>query len=110
MEWKKYCKKFGKEVTIISTETIFGCLTSLPTTNCCMDGDCIFHNTNFLALRILITIKNIDLDTSSWSFETYEQFLTKNLPNKKNYCMPLPSIKKSPQTGDESGSKPWFNA
>jgi hypothetical protein len=91
-EWKKYCTKQGKEITIINTGELFGCETSLPTTDCCMVTDCIYHNTNFFGMLIAVQIANgVKPDFSSWTLESCELFITKNMQGKKNYCTSLPS-------------------
>lgn len=91
-EWEKYCTKLGKEVTILHEKELFGCRTSLPTKDCCMDGECIYHNTNFFALQLFVQLRNgVMPDYSSWSLEHYESFITKNLPGKKNYCKSISS-------------------
>jgi hypothetical protein len=100
MKWKKYCTKQGKEVEIENTGSTFGCFTSLPFENCCMETDCIYHNTNFLGVLIAVQLFNrTKPDFSAWPLESCELFITKNVPGKKNYCRPLPS-------GDAGSQKP----
>lgn len=100
MEWKKYCTKRGEDVVIENDGKIFGCITSLPFTNCCMEMDCIYHNTNFLSTLIAIKMfSQINIDFSSWSLESCELFITKNMHGRslQNYCKNLPSRNSAPE-------------
>ena len=85
-EWEKYCNAYKKEIIIMNLGPVWGCERSLPVKDMCERKECRYHYTNFLGLCMAIELCGETPDYSSWSLESYELFISKNLPNTKNYC------------------------